>query len=227
MEARSSNEEERESCVTLENHSMQDALRARPETDQAGVMEEKMEWGWGEMEEMSLVLFLRRDLGGLRSLLLGLVLLGFLLVDLLEERERGSLGLVDLLFDLLGGDALVTGLGLEGNLAELFDESLEILALSGIDLILELGNSYRERRSAVLKVKQSERTLLSLSADRISTVGFLNDGPAGLVLVRILLSIGDHVLNVVFVQAGRRGDGHGLVLAGGLILGRDVNNTIY
>lgn len=227
MEARSSNEEERESCVTLENHSMQDALRARPETDQAGVMEEKMEWGWGEMEEMSLVLFLRRDLGGLRSLLLGLVLLGFLLVDLLEERERGSLGLVDLLFDLLGGDALVTGLGLEGNLAELFDESLEILALSGIDLILELGNSYRERRSAVLKVKQSERTFLGLSADRISTVGFLNDGPAGLVLVRILLSIGDHVFNVVFVQAGRRGDGHGLVLAGGLILGRDVNNTIY
>ena len=144
MEVRPSNEEERESCVTLENHSMQDALRARPETDQAGMMEEKMEWGWREREGVNLVLLLRRDLGSLRSLLLGLVLLGFLLIDLLEERERGSLGLVDLLLDLLGGDALVTGLGLEGNLAELFNESLEILALSGIDLILELSNSYRK-----------------------------------------------------------------------------------
>lgn len=91
-----------------------------------------------------LILLLRRNLSSLRSLLLGLVLLGFLLIDLLEERERGSLGLVDLLLDLLGGDALVTGLGLEGNLAELFNESLEILALSGIDLILELSNSYRK-----------------------------------------------------------------------------------
>ncbi len=117
-------------------------------------MEEKMERGWREMEGASLILFLRRDLGSLRSLLLlGLVLLGFLLVDLLEERERGSLGLVDLLLDLFGGNALVTGLGLEGNIAELLDESLEILALSGIDLILELGDSYRKWRLAVLKAK--------------------------------------------------------------------------
>src|SRR5258706_14814605 len=133
---------------------MQDALRARPETDQAGMMEEKMERGWREMEGASLILFLRRDLGSLRSLLLlGLVLLGFLLVDLLEERERGSLGLVDLLLDLFGGNALVTGLGLEGNIAELLDESLEILAVSGMDLILELGDSYRKWRLAVLKAK--------------------------------------------------------------------------
>jgi hypothetical protein len=123
---------------------MQDALRARPETDQAGMMEDKMKWGWKEMERVSLILFLRRNLGSLRSLLLGLVLLGFLLVDLLEERERGSLGLVDLLLDLLGGDALVAGLALDGNLAELLDESLEVLALSGIDLILELGDSCRK-----------------------------------------------------------------------------------
>ena len=123
---------------------MQDVLRARPETDQAGVMEDKMEWGWREMERVSLILLLRRNLGGLRSLLLGLVLLGLLLVDLLEERERGSLGLVDLLLDLLGGDALVTSLGLDCNLAELLDESLEVLALSGIDLVLELANSCRK-----------------------------------------------------------------------------------
>src|SRR5258706_13675152 len=90
---------------------MQDALRARPETDQAGMMEEKMERGWREMEGASLILFLRRDLGSLRSLLLlGLVLLGFLLVDLLQERARGSLSLVDLLLDLFGGNACANGL---------------------------------------------------------------------------------------------------------------------
>jgi hypothetical protein len=108
------------------------------------MMEDKMEWGWREMERVSLILFLRRNLGGLRSLLLGLVFLGFLLVDLLEERERGSLGLVDLLLNLLGSDALVASLGLDGNAAELLDESLEVLALSGIDLILELGDSCKK-----------------------------------------------------------------------------------
>ena len=148
-----------------------------------------------------LILLLRRNLSSLRSLLLGLVLLGFFLVDLLEERERGSLGLVDLLLDLLGGDALVTGLGLESNLAELLDENLEALTLSGINLFLELADGCRKRRLAVFKARRSERTLLRLSANRISTVGFLNDGPAGLVLFSVLLSIGDHVLNVVLVQA--------------------------
>ena len=206
---------------------MQDALRARPETDQAGLMEEKMEWGWREMEGVGLILLLRRNLSSLRGLLLGLVLLGLLLIDLLEERERGSLGLVDLRLDLLGGDALVTSLGLEGNLAEFLDKNLEVLALSGIDLFLELGNGCRKRWLVVFKARRSARTLLRLSANRISTVGFLNDSPAGLVLFSILLSIGDHVLNVILVQAGRRGDGHGLVLAGSLVLGRDVNNTIY
>ena len=182
---------------------------------------------WREMERVGLILLLRRNLSSLRSLLLGLVLLSLLLVDLLEERERGSLGLVDLLLDLLGGDALVTGLGLEGNLAELLDEILKALALSGIDLFLELGDGCKKRWLAVLKARRSVRTLLCLSANRVSTVGFLNDGPAGLVLFGILLSIGDHVLNIVLVQAGRRGNGHGLVLAGSLVLGGDVNNTIY
>lgn len=206
---------------------MQDALRARPETDQAGMMKDNMEWGRRETERVRLILFLRRNLGGLRSLLLGLVLLGFLLVNLLEERERGSLGLIDLLLDLLGGDALVTSLGLDGNLAELREEGLKVLALSGIDLVLELGDSCRENRLAVVKTRRGARTLLGLSANRISTVGFLNDGPAGLIFFSKLLSIGDHVLDVVLVQARRRGDGHGLVLTGSLVLGRDVDNTVY
>lgn len=93
---------------------------------------------------MSLILFLRRNLGGLRGLL-GLVLLSFLLVNLLEEGERGSLGLVDPLLDLLGGNALVSSLGLNGNLAELLNESLEVLALSGIDLVLEFGDGCRDK----------------------------------------------------------------------------------
>ena len=175
---------------------------------------------------MSLILFLKRNLGGLRSLLLGLVLLDLLLVDLLEEREGGSLGLVNLLLDLLGGDALVTSLGLDGNLAEPLDESLEVLVLSGIDLVPEPGNSCRKKRLTVLKARLGERTLLGLSANRITTVGFLNDGLAGLVFFSILLSIGDHVLNVVLVQAGRRGDGHRLVLLSSLVFGRHVDNTI-
>ena len=179
------------------------------------------------VEGVGLILLLRRNLSSLRSLLLGLVLLGLLLIDLLEERERGSLSLVDLRLDLLGGDALVTSLGLEGNLAEFLDENLKVLALSGIDLFLELGDGCRKKWLAVFKARRSARTLLRLSANRISTVGFFNDGPTGLILVSILLSIGDHVLNVILVQAGRRGDGHGLVLAGSLVLGRDVNNTIY
>ena len=182
---------------------MQDASRARPETDQAGMMEDKIEWGRREMDGASLILFLRRNLGSLRSLLLGLALLGFLLVDLLEESERGSLGLVDLLLNLFCGDALISSLALDGNLAELLDESLKVLAFSGIDLILKLGDSCRKKRLAVLKARQGECTLLGLSANRVSTVGLLDNSPAGLVFFSILLSIGDHVLNVVFIQAGR------------------------
>ena len=122
---------------------MQDALKARPETDQAG-MEDGITLGRNEMR-VGLILFLRRDLSSLRSLLLGVVLLSFLLVNFLEERERGSLGLVDLLLDLVGGDALIASLGLDGNLAELLDENLEVLTLSGIDLVLEFGDGCRDK----------------------------------------------------------------------------------
>lgn len=122
---------------------MQDALKARPETDQAG-MEDGITLGRNEMR-VGLILFLRRDLSSLRSLLLGVVLLSFLLVNFLEERERGSLGLVDLLLDLVGGDALIASLGLDSNLAELLDENLEVLTLSGIDLVLEFGDGCRDK----------------------------------------------------------------------------------
>ena len=119
---------------------MQDALKARPEIDQARMMNDKIWLG-----RVSLILFLRRNLGSLRSLFLGFVLLSFLLVNFLEERERSSLGLVDLLLDLLGGDALIARLALDGNLAELLNQSLKALALSGIDLVLEFGDGCRDK----------------------------------------------------------------------------------
>lgn len=202
MEVGRRNKEGREDCVTLEPQHAR-ALKARPETVQAGVMGDKIVFSRKEMR-VCLVLFLRRNFGSLRSLLLGFVLLSFLLVDLLEEGEGGSLGLIDLLLDLVGGNALVASLALNRNLAELLNESLEILALSSIDLILELGDGYRNKRLAVLKQpRRGERTFISLRANRISTVGLLNDALTSLVCFGILLSIGDHVLNIVLVQAGR------------------------
>jgi hypothetical protein len=177
-------------------------------------------------DSVTLILFLRRNLGGLGSLLLGLILLSFLLVNLLEERERGSLGLVNLLLDLLGSDALVASLTLDSNLAEVLNESLKVLALSGVDLVLELADGCQNKRLALPRTKEGKHTLLGLSANRISTVGLLDDSPTGLISLSVLLSIGDHIFNVVLVQTGRRGDGHGLVLAGGLVLGGDVNDAI-
>ena len=109
-------------------------------------MEDGITLGRNGIGRVGLILFLRRDLSSLRSLLLlGLVLLSFLFVYFLEERERGSLGLVDLLLDLVSGDALIASLGLDGNLAELLDESLEVLTLSGVDLVLEFGDGCRDK----------------------------------------------------------------------------------
>jgi NAD-specific glutamate dehydrogenase len=213
---------ERESCVRLEPKCVKSATR-----DRSSWNGRKDGVGSEEDGRVSLIFLFRGNLGGLGGLLLGLVLVGFLFVDLLEEGEGGTLGLVDHLLDLLGGDTLVAGLGLDGNLAEVLNESFEVLTLSGINLILELGDGYKNRRLAVLfKARRGERTLLGLSANRISTVGLLDDGLACLVGLSVLFSIGDHILNIVLVQAGRRGDGHGLILVSSFILGGDVNDTI-
>ncbi len=70
-------------------------------------------------------------------------------------------------------------------------------------------------------------TLLGIGANRVGLVGLLNQVLAGLVSLSVLLGVRDHLLDVLVAETGRRGDGHGLILVGGLVLGRDVDNTIW
>lgn len=61
-------------------------------------------------------------------------------------------------------------------------------------------------------------TFLSIGANRVGLVGLLNDRLPCLVRLSIRLGLGNHALNILVAETGRRGDGHGLILASGLII---------
>ena len=70
-------------------------------------------------------------------------------------------------------------------------------------------------------------TLLGIGANRVGLVGLLNQVLAGLVSLGVLLGVRDHLLDVLVAETRRRSDSHALVLVGGLVLGGDVDNTIF
>ena len=150
---------------------------------------------------LSLVLTL-----ALRRLLL-LLRLG--LVHLVEEAQAGGLELVGLLLQLLGGSVALARLVLGNELTERGDLLTDLVSLGLVKTALELGEG-----------------LLGVVQDAVGTVGSLNSSLALLVLSTILLSVLNHGLDLSLRETRARGDGDGLVLVGGLVLGVDVNNGV-
>ena len=163
-----------------------------------------------EMEPRHLLLLLTLTLGlGLGILRWSGTGLTLLLVNELEELERSLLGGVDLLADGLGLNVGITVKTLGGELLSLLDENVELLLLLGRELVAELLHG-----------------LGGLGADRVGSVGLLNDSLACLVGLGELLSVGNHLLDLSVAETRTGRDGHGLVLVGGLVEGRDVHDTI-
>ena len=152
---------------------------------------------------LSLVLTL-----ALRRLLL-LLLLRLGLVHLVEEAQAGGLELVGLLLELLGGSVALARLVLGDELAERGDLLTDLVSLGLVEAALELVEG-----------------LLGVVQDTVGTVGSLDSSLALLVLSTILLSVLNHGLDLSLRETGARGNGDGLVLVGGLVLGVDVNNGV-
>jgi hypothetical protein len=129
--------------------------------------------------------------------------------SLLEELERSLLGLGDLGLDVVRLDVRTLSLGLDVELAELSDEALDLLGLLGVDLLLELVEG-----------------LLRLGGDRVGRVGSLDEVAAGLVGLGVSLGLGNHRLDLLVRETRRGSNGDRLVLVGGLVLGRDVDDTV-
>ena len=70
-------------------------------------------------------------------------------------------------------------------------------------------------------------TFFSISTNRVGLVRLLDKRPASLVTFGIFFSSGNHVLDVLFTKARRRSNCHRLILASSLVLGRNVDDTIY
>jgi len=137
------------------------------------------------------------------------LLLGLSLVHLVEQAERGSLELVGLGLEVLGGGSALARLVLDNELAESGNLLLDAVSLGLVEAVLEVLES-----------------LLGVIQDAVGTVGSLNGGLALLVSLTVLLGILDHGLDLSVGQTGAGSDGDGLVLVGGLVLGVDVNNGV-
>lgn len=136
-----------------------------------------------------------------------LLLLGAGAVHLVEESEGGGLELIGLLLEVLGGSGTLTGLVLGNELTETGDLLLDLVGLGLVEAVLELLES-----------------LLGVVQDTVGLVGGLNCGLALLVSGTVLLGIVNHGLDLRVAQTRARGNGDGLVLAGGLVGGVDVDD---
>ena len=160
----------------------------------------------GAVGRMHLLLVLTLLLTTLLLLLLGLVV-G--LVHLVEQGQAGSLELVGLLLELLGGGGTLTRLVLDNKLTESGNLLLDGLSLGLVETVLEVLEG-----------------LLGIVQDRVGTVGGLNGGLALLVSLSVLLGVLDHGLDLGIGETGAGGDGDGLVLVGGLVLRVDVDDGV-
>ncbi|ROW02352.1 hypothetical protein VSDG_02455 [Cytospora chrysosperma] len=160
----------------------------------------------------------------LRHRLLGLVLLvtlsgtlggGLLarlstgLVHLVEEVQAGHLEVVGLLLDLSSGQGTLASLALGDELAESSDLLLDTVGLSLVQAVGELVQG-----------------LLSVVDNAVGAVGSLDGSLTLLVGLGILLGVLDHLLDLAVGQTRAGGNGDGLVLVGGLVLGVDVDNRV-
>lgn len=106
---------------------------------------DKRRWGGrrgGEIRQKKVLnLFLFLVLRRLRGVLLGQVLSGMLLTDVLQEAEGSIPGLGNFATDLVSRDGGITNLSLRGKFAELSDQSQNV-PLGGVELVLELFHGY-------------------------------------------------------------------------------------
>lgn len=142
--------------------------------------------------------------------LLALVLaLGAGLVHLVEQAQRSVLELVGLLLDLSSRGGALARLALRDELAHGGNLLLDLLGLGLVKTVLELLEG-----------------LLGVVHNTVGTVGSLNGVLALLVLLSVLLRVPDHALDLGIGETGARGNGDGLVLVGGLVLGVDVDDRV-
>lgn len=130
-------------------------------------------------------------------------------MHLVEERQGSVLELVGLLLDLGSGGGALAGLGLGDELAERGDLLLDLLGLGLVEAVLELLQG-----------------LLGVVDNGVGAVGGLNGVLALLILLAVALGIVNHGLNLGVGETGAGGNGDGLVLVGGLVLGVDVDDGV-
>lgn len=130
-------------------------------------------------------------------------------MHLVEQCEGGVLEVVGELLDLLGGELALALLGGGDLLADVVDLLLDLLSLGLVKTVLELLEG-----------------LLGVVHDAVGAVGSLDGRLALLVLVAVALSIVNHGLDLRVGETRAGGDGDGLVLVGGLVLGVDVDNGV-
>ncbi len=163
------------------------------------------------IDQLRLALILLLALGRLllaRSLLARAGLVAGL-VHLVEEVQAGNLELVGLLLNLGSGGLALTRLALGDVLTESSDLLLDAFGLGLVKLVGILVQG-----------------TLGIVEDGVGTVGSLNGELALLVGLGVLLRVFNHLLNLVVREARARGNGDGLVLVGGLVLGVDVDNGV-
>ena len=135
--------------------------------------------------------------------------LGAGLVHLVEEVKGGVLELVGLLLELLRSDLTLTRLRLGDDLTESSDLLTDLVSLGLVKTVGELVES-----------------LLGIVHDRVGAVSGLNGSLALLISLSVLLRVVDHVLDLLVGETGAGSKGDRLVLAGGLVLGVDVDDGI-
>jgi hypothetical protein len=162
---------------------------------------------WQLQSEKRLLLVLTLLLTTLLLLLLLLLAVG--LVHLVEEGQAGSLEVVDLLLELLSSGGALAGLALDDELTESSDLLLDGLSLGLVKTVLEVLEG-----------------LLSVVQDAVGAVGGLNGGLALLISLSVLLGVLNHGLDLGIGKTGTGGNGDGLVLVGGLVLGVDVDDGV-
>lgn len=116
---------------------------------------------------------------------------------------------ITLSLELFGGDGSTFSLGLDAELTEFTDELLDLLGLFSINLFLELLEG-----------------LLGFGGDGLGSVGGFDEITTSLVGFGVSLGLLDHGFDLLVGKTGRSGDGDGLILVGGLVLGGDVYDTV-
>ena len=127
----------------------------------------------------------------------------------IEESQRSGLKLINLGLKLVSGGGTLARLSLGDKLAERGNLLADLASLLLVELLLILLES-----------------LLGVVQHAVGTVGTLNDGLALTILRTVLLSILNHVLDLVVGETGAGSNGDGLVLARGLVSGVDVDDGI-